>query len=321
MAGDHVSPVGPGSAHPARHAGETDTAYTTKKGASMPAYPYPWTELHGTLSVSLLKLIDAEEGSPAEFFHACKHQREATDAMKIGTCAHWHMLGGPPERRPLVYSASKTTGEGAVKAWRAFQAQHAGEEIFGSVEWDAGLAIARGVHEAPHNANVRAWLADAQTEVPLRWELPAPGGGPSFEFSTRGVDVVQPHRRRIADVKKCASVRRHPLERQAHQLRYMEQLVLYESGVRACLWEPEGGSAILAVCASAPYCAVALPMNTYGRVVASERVDSWLATLRTCLDRDDWPGPEGWDLAPPAWAVDAGLEGLERASEEEPAHG
>lgn len=276
---------------------------------------YPWTDLHGTLSFSLLKLLDAEEGSPAEFFHACTHQREATDAMRVGTCAHWHLLGGPPERKPLVYAASKTTGEGAVKAWRAFQAAHAGEEIFGAVDWEAGMAIARGVQEAPHNAPVREWLADAQTEVPLRWELAAPGGGTLFEISTRGVDVVQPHLRRLADVKKCSSVRRFSLDRQAHQLRYMEQLVVYESAVRACLWDPEGGSAILAVTESAPYCSVALPLSPYGRVVASGRVASWLATLRTCLDRDAWPGPDGWDLAPPAWAVDAGLDGLERVSE------
>ena len=51
---------------------------------------YPWT---GPLSYSLLKLLDPELGSPAEFLHACHAPHTATDAMKLGTLVHWHLLG------------------------------------------------------------------------------------------------------------------------------------------------------------------------------------------------------------------------------------
>ena len=145
---------------------------------------YPWT---GPLSYSLLKLLDPELGSPAEFLHACRTSRVATDAMKLGSLVHWHLLGGPDHRRPLIYEASKTTGEGAVKAWRAFQAAHAGEDIYGREDNADALDIAEAVRTAPHNAAVHAaWIAGAETEVTLAWEL----GG--FAFATRGVDLVHP---------------------------------------------------------------------------------------------------------------------------------
>ena len=253
---------------------------------------YPWT---GPLSYSLLKLLDPELGSPAEFLHACHAPHTATDAMKLGTLVHWHLLGGPPERAPLVYSASKTTGDGAVKAWRAFQAAHAGEEIFSGADNGAAIAIAQAVRTAPHSAAAREWLEDAETEVALEWDL----GG--FRMATRGVDILQPGRKRLADVKKCSSVRRYMLTRQIGSLRYPEQLVVYEAAVRACRFDPVGGSAILAVCEEAPYCTLVLPLAAAGRIAARARVSTWLATLRQCLDADTWPGPAGWEIEPPPW--------------------
>ena len=257
---------------------------------------YPWGD--GPLSYSLLKLLDPDLGSPAEFLHACKAEHKPTDAMRLGTCTHWHLLGGPPERKPLVYTASKTTGEGAVKNWKAYQAEHAGEEIFGAAEWNKGAEIAHAVRSAPHSAPVATWLDEEghEYEVALSWEM---GGIP---FATRGVDVLLPRSRRLADVKKCSSVRRYLLDRQCHSLRYPEQLVVYEAAVRACRFDP-AGSAVLAVCEEAPYVSLVLPLGAAARATATARVGRWLALLRSCLDADLWPGPEGWELEPPAWDV------------------
>ena len=266
---------------------------------------YPWP---GALSFSLLKKIDPEYGSPAEFLHSCRVHAVPTDAMKLGTLVHWHLLGGPPERAPLVYTESKTVGEGARKRWQAFQEAHAGEEIYGASEWDEAAAIAEAVSTGPHNRTVReTWIDGGQYETPISWEM----GG--FPFATRGVDIIIPSSRRVADLKKCQSVRRFQLERQTTALRYPEQLVVYESAVRAAMFDPSE-SAIVAVCATAPHCTVELRLGSAARARSLARVEQWLAILRTCLDRDEWPGPDGWEIEPPAWEGVTGEDGLEEAS-------
>ena len=266
---------------------------------------YPWT---GGLSFSLLKILDPEYGSPAEFLHACRAPHEPTDAMKLGTLVHWHLLGGSPERTPLVYMESKTTGEGAVKRWKQFQADHAGEEIYGAADWNEAAGIAAAVREAPHNRAVREeWIDGGQYETSLQWEMDG------FRMGTRGVDIILPGSRRIADLKKSQTVRKHQLSMQATALRYPEQLVTYEAAVRACMFDPEA-SAIVAVCASAPYCTVAMRLGAAARLRALSRVAGWLATLRTCLESDTWPGPDGWEIEPPAWETVSGEDGLEGAA-------
>lgn len=263
---------------------------------------YPW----GThLSYSLLKKIDPDTGSPAEFRHACAAPFEPTREMRIGTCAHWHLLGGPEHRRPLVYEGDKVRDP---KAWKAYKAEHAGERIYGLDEWREGEAIGCAVRTAPHNRPIYTrWIEGGQYETPLEWEM----GG--FPFHTGGVDILRPGVRELVDYKTAATVRRGLLSAQVSRLRYPEQLVTYAAGVRACLWEPRV-LALVATCSSPPYCSVALVMGGAACQAADAHVASWLDLLRRCLDTDTWPGPEGWEIEPPAWERMQGEEDLPEAA-------
>ena len=68
--------------------------------------------------------------------------------MRVGTCAHWYALGGPPEREPLVYRGDKVRDP---KSWKAYKEQYAGREIIGQDEDAQGRAIADALLAAPHN--------------------------------------------------------------------------------------------------------------------------------------------------------------------------
>jgi hypothetical protein len=257
----------------------------------------PWK---GPLSYSLLKLIS---DSPAAFRHACEAGGiEVTEPMKLGTCAHWHLLGGPPERKPLVYSQSKTRGEGAVRAWREFQEAHQGEEIFSLEQWNEGLAISNAIRYADHNyERYNRWIAVGDHEVPLRWTR----GG--FDFATRGVDVLRATE--LVDVKTARCVEPHALMRQAQRLHYPEQLALYRGAARANGY-PVDTAAVFAVCSSPPYVTRVLRFSAEQIDAADATVDRWIDTVRRCVESDEWPGGGEDDYVAP-WSEIEGEGDLE----------
>ena len=261
-------------------------------------YPWPFK-----LSFSLLKSIDPQYGSPAHFLASCKAKHTPTPAMRLGTLVHWEILKG--HRKPFVYGASKTLGPDARKAWAAFKAEHAGEEIYGADEAQRAAEIARDAMSLQSNLDaLKGWVTGdgyepTQYETMLEWSMCG------FEMYTRGVDIIMPHSRRIADLKTCTSVQRDILYRNMMSLRYPEQLVTYEAAVRECYWDPSD-SAIVALQTEFPHFMVAAVLSEAARARAVDRVYGWLSTLRNCLDRDTWPGPQGWEIEPPAWEA---LEG------------
>ena len=243
-------------------------------------HAYPWK---GPLSYTLLKMIAS---SPAEFRYACQAPLEPSAAMRLGTVVHWHTLGGPEERRPLVYEASKTKGEGAVKAWRAFQEAHAGETIYSLEEWCEGQEVAHQLRHAPHNrARFDAWIQGGQYETPMAGEI----GG--FAFATRGIDVLRPTAdgHSLVDLKKARTVEREPLQRQARSLHYPEQLAIYRTLARQNGFTVTD-CAVFAVCPAPPVLTRVLRFSEGHLARAVANVETWLQTLRVCLETDVWPG-------------------------------
>ena len=272
---------------------------------------YPWTDLHGTLSFSLLKTIDVERGgSPAHFRANCTTKREGTASMRVGTCAHWYALGGPPEREPLVYRGDKVRDP---KSWKAFKEQYAGREIIGQDEDGQGRAIADALLAAPHNLAIYdRWIAIRAGgwtgyESPFYWEMEG------FPFSTRGVDVlhVVDGTATVVDLKTCQDARPARLRYVCRDLSYFEQLACYAQAVRSSreLIGPVLAGLVF-VETRAPYVAHAVRVGPLVLEEAMSRVHRWLLTLRTCLDTDTWPGyGEESEAEPDAGSLD-GLESV-----------
>ena len=244
----------------------------------MSATTYPWT---GPLSYSRLKHILT---SPAAFRHACEHPKQATSDMRIGTCFHWHLLGGP--RAPLVYRESKTKGEGAIRRWQTFQAEHEGEEIMSLDEWEAGRRMALAVRHAPHNVDLADhWLFrdGAEYETPLAWTLRG------IPFATRGVDVLQRVDGLLVDLKKARTASPERFRYQARDLAYPLQLALYETAARAHGIDVRE-RAVFAVESDPPHIAHVYEIDDAGMVAARSILSRALDVLEDCLATGQWYG-------------------------------
>lgn len=237
---------------------------------------YPWP---GALSYTLLKTIAS---SPAEFRLACSRGTTVTASMRLGTLIHWHVLGGPDDRRPEVCPKPGTRATTAYKEWAKGYAPNV--ELYTQAESDEAREIGEALVSAPHNvARFDKWIRGGEYEVPLEWER----GG--FQFSTRGVDVLHRGRALLVDLKSTRSVDPWALKRQARALHYPEQLALYRGAARANGW-PVDTCAVFAGCTDDPYLTRVLTFTEDQLQAADANVGAWLTTLRTCLDTDVWPG-------------------------------
>src|SRR5258707_6330843 len=121
------------------------SAYPWSEGASVCVRRQPMLARDGTLHYSDLRQFAR---SAAHYKHQIAVEREATRAMRVGTCVH-HLVLGEREDRPLaVFPGDVRRG----KEWNAFAESNRAAEVVTQPEMDDAKPIASAGQWDPHSA-------------------------------------------------------------------------------------------------------------------------------------------------------------------------
>lgn len=212
--------------------------------------------------------------SPLHYRHACEGYRDPTPAMRLGTIVHGLVLGG--DGAPVIYE-----GERRGKAWKDFEAAHAGREIVTSNEVARAVPVADAVM-ADRVAGPLLRAEGARREETLSWSmdgLPCQGTPDSFDPET-GV---------LLDLKTCADASPRKFASHAWSYSYHAQLAWYANAltlaghtVRECL--------LVAVETSAPFGVTVHRMSPRALEEGTRAWRAWWEQLRICITADQWPG-------------------------------
>ncbi len=224
--------------------------------------------------------------SPAHYLHTLTNKRKDTSALNTGSALH--TLVFEPEtyaERFTTYTASKSKGEGARKAWEAFQTEAKGR---GLTILDADEeARAQGCATAIRT-KARAYIAPSKgrAEIPITWTDPETGLLCKARLDWLTID------RLLIDLKSTRSTDEHAFANQAWKLGYFHQQMFYSMGVAAatgCTLD-EVPFLFVAVESEAPYDVAMFEPCEETRYAALEDVRKLLAQLAECQRRQMWPG-------------------------------
>ncbi len=224
--------------------------------------------------------------SPAHYLHTLTNKRKDTSALNTGSALH--TLVFEPEtyaERFTTYTASKSKGEGARKAWEAFQTEAKGR---GLTILDADEeARAQGCATAIRT-KARAYIAPSKgrAEIPITWTDPETGLLCKARLDWLTID------RLLIDLKSTRSTEEHAFANQAWKLGYFHQQIFYSMGVATatgCALD-EVPFLFVAVESEPPYDVAMFEPCEETRYAALEDVRKLLAQLAECQRRQMWPG-------------------------------
>lgn len=224
--------------------------------------------------------------SPAHYLHALTNKRKDTSALNTGSALH--ALVFEPETyadRFTTYAASKTKGEGARKAWEAFQeeSQARGLTILDTDEAQRAEGMAAAVR-----VKAGAYIAPSKgrAEIPITWTDAETGLLCKARLDWLTID------RLLIDLKSTRSTEEHAFANQAWKLGYFHQQIFYSMGVAAatgCALD-EVPFLFVAVESEPPYDVALFEPCEETRYAALEDVRKLLAQLAECQRRQKWPG-------------------------------
>lgn len=224
--------------------------------------------------------------SPAHYQHALTHQRKDTSALNTGSALH--TLVFEPEtyaERFTVYGSSKSKGEGARKAWEAFQddAKARGLTILDADEAERAQGCAAAVR-----AKASAYIAPSKgrAEIPITWTDAETGLLCKARLDWLTID------RLLIDLKSTRSTEERAFANQAWKLGYFHQQIFYSMGVAAatgCTLE-EVPFLFVAVESEPPYDVALFEPCQESRQAAHEDVKRLMATLAECQRTGKYQG-------------------------------
>ena len=229
--------------------------------------------------------------SPLHYKHHILEPKPATRAMRLGTCAHAHLLGQRPGLPLRIFEGKSRRG----KDWDAFEADALAEnaEIVTVAEWELGRAIANATRTDPVAAKL---LDGARFEVPIQWNE----GG--VTCSTWGLDVLREDEGVLADYKSTRTAHPRQLQNHAIGMQWHAQLAMYRRGMLALGMRCDR-VLLIATESSAPHATTVLEMSPELLEEGDKIVTAWIEQLRSCEENDHWPSytehVEPW--TPPAW--------------------
>lgn len=215
--------------------------------------------------------------SPAHYRASILTPEEPTSAMRVGTVAHTILLG--PRAGAKTIAVFDGTRRG--KAWDAFKAEHAGEEIVSASEWDRAEALTEAIRNDPVVRDERL-LEGVKCEVPQRWTMCG------VECATSGIDLLGAAF--IAELKTTMTSSPERFPRLAINLWYHAQCAYYLSAARANNLDTSRGFFIVAVESKAPFVVTCFKLTADLLEDGHKTVVRWLERLRVCEECDHWPG-------------------------------
>ena len=276
-----------------------DTPMTN--GALTRGLPFrKYMEMPGEHSSTLKRMML----SPLHYKHARDTTRADKEDFRIGRATHTAVL--EPDRFPLeyvVYSESKTTGDGARKNWAAFKAANANKTILDEAEYAKALAIRDAVRRNPL---ARDLLAKGSAEVTAQWTHRSTGLPCKARYDWLGPKW-------IVDLKTTRGIDPSSFSRDVAKFAYHVQFALYSEGHAQITGERLPFWAIV-VEKSAPHDVVVYRVPETLLEEAWKVAWSLLDRVRECTDSGVWPGvAEGaLELTLPEWANGSAEEqGLE----------
>lgn len=224
--------------------------------------------------------------SPAHYLHALTNKRKDTSALNTGSALH--TLVFEPEtyaERFTTYAASKSKGEGARKAWEAFQedARERGLIILDADEEARAQGCAAAVR-----SKASAYIAPSKgrAEIPITWTDADTGLLCKARLDWLTIDRV------LVELKSTRSTDERNFANQAWKLGYFHAQMFYSMGVAAatgCTLD-EVPFLFVAVESEPPYDVALFEPCEETRYAALEDVRKLLAQLAECQRKQKWPG-------------------------------
>ena len=238
----------------------------------------------GTLHYSHLRQFAR---SAAHYKHTVEHEREATRAMRVGTCVH-QMVLGPRGQGVLVFPDDARRGN----AWKAFVQNNPGREIVTQPEWDDAKPVADAVLA---NAHVQKLLEGAQLEVPLTWSTRR------VPCSTGGVDILG--KSYLVELKTCNSSEPDAFERHSFSMLYHAQMAWYHEAAHENGYDV-GDLYIIAAETDPPYPVTVFRLSPELLIEGQKSIALWMDKYISHRDAGTWPGyaQDVVTLQAPAWA-------------------
>lgn len=224
--------------------------------------------------------------SPAHYQYALTHPRPATSALNTGSALH--TLVFEPEtyaERFTTYTASKSKGEGARKAWEAFQEDVKQRDLTildtEEVERAEGMA-------AVVRTKASAYIAPSKgrAEIPITWADAETGLVCKSRLDWLTINRV------LVELKSTRSTDERNFANQAWKLGYFHAQMFYSMGVAAatgCTID-EVPFLFVAVESEPPYDVALFEPCQESRQAAHEDVKRLMATLAECQRTGKYPG-------------------------------
>ncbi len=224
--------------------------------------------------------------SPAHYLHAMTHKRRDTSALNTGSALH--TLVFEPEtyaERFTTYTASKSKGEGARKAWEAFQedARERGLTILDTDEEARAQGCAAAIR-----SKASAYIAPSKgrAEIPITWTDSETGLICKARLDWLTINRV------LVELKSTRSTDERNFANQAWKLGYFHAQMFYSMGVAAatgCALD-EVPFLFVAVESEAPFDVALFEPCQESRQAAHEDVKRLMAQLAECQRTGKYPG-------------------------------
>ncbi len=247
---------------------------------------------------SSLKELAPPNGSPLRYQYRLKHPRPDTASLTLGSAAHVAVFE-PDEfpRRYLVYTKSKTKGEGARKDWDAAKeaAAKEGKTILGSDEYDTALAIRDAVRSHPV---ARKYLERGQAEHTIEWT----DRDTNLNCKARLDWLADEY---LIDLKTARAIDAHSFASATARLLYHGQLAFYLQGLDAIRRQPRL-PVLIAVENAPPYDVAVYRPDAEMMEAGHELVRELLAKCRAAelISERTGMAPTERMLSLPRWAVE-----------------
>lgn len=238
--------------------------------------------------------LDMIARSPAHYQASQAIPRTETPAMRLGTAMHCAVL--EPNRYPDRYiraidGIDRRTKEGK-NAWKEFEQQAQGKTILMIEEWDA---VARMSESISIHQSASGLLMEGHSEVSVFAEL-------------EGIQVkCRPDWIRedgiVVDLKTTRNASPRAFAKSVANFRYQVQDSFYRDVITSSGFEVTA-FVFIAVESSPPYQVAVYTLESEAVDLGRRLYQRDLATYRTCLSQDYWPGysDEVMTLALPGYA-------------------
>jgi exodeoxyribonuclease VIII len=235
---------------------------------------------------STIKVLDE---SPLHYQHALAVDRKVTTALLTGLAGHTAVLD--PDNFMRHYVLCDLPDRRGNK-WKEFKAAHESKTILFEDDYAKALAIRDAVHRHPV---ARALLASCpERELPLFW--PDPETGIRCKARLDAVGSV------ILELKTTGSLVPRRWQQQAARLMYHGQMAMQRDAIMATEGEAKD-CYIIAVESAPPHDVGVFRYGPDEMAKGLELYQGFLRKLRTCRERNEWPGryPDEQHLELPAW--------------------